>query len=93
LRDTPRLKVHDTYVSEGASGCVITSANDGTHKAESLHYSGQALDFRTHGLREKGIDPASLVAVIAATLGPDFDVLLEDPSTINEHIHVEWQEE
>lgn len=67
--------------------CVITSANDSTHSEKSLHYSGNALDFRT-----KTIGPlkATIVAEIKAALGPDFDVILEGLGTDNEHLHVEY---
>ena len=36
---------------EFAVDCVVTSAVDGQHFETSLHYAGQALDFRTRDLR------------------------------------------
>jgi hypothetical protein len=66
---------------------VITSANDSQHMAESLHYRGAALDFRTkHTGRSKAI--ADAVQKVLAPLG--FDVLLEDAGGENEHLHVEY---
>jgi len=67
---------------------VITSVTDGTHSANSLHYSGRAFDMRTKPA------PGDLVVRyrdrLRATLGSEFDVVLEGQGTPNEHIHVEW---
>lgn len=55
--------------------CVITSGTDGKHKAGSLHYAGQALDFRTRNLA------ADLKVKIATEcrerLGADYDFVVE----------------
>lgn len=67
---------------------VVTSANDATHSAHSLHYSGRALDFRTKHAAGvmKGIYQATL-----KTLFPlGFDVIWEDQGKDNEHLHVEY---
>jgi len=66
---------------------IITSGNDSQHMAESLHYKGAALDFRTkHTGRSKAIADA-----VKKILGPlEFDVILEDFGGENEHLHVEW---
>ncbi len=66
---------------------TVTSANDSTHSAGSLHYSGCALDFRTHDFEG---DRAALVLELRDALGSEFDVVLESAGTDNEHIHVEW---
>ena len=63
---------------------VITSANDSKHMATSLHYSGCAVDLRTHyfadNIRRRVADE------IKERLGIDFDVILEkDP------LHIEYQ--
>lgn len=63
--------------------CWITSARDGKHKKDSLHYVGFALDFRT-----KDIQPNALPDFedeVKRALGPQFDVVLEV-----DHLHVEW---
>jgi len=63
--------------------CTITSCKDGKHKDDSLHYEGNACDFRTRDI------PANLVPLIVdqvkRKLGPDFDVILEAT-----HLHVEY---
>ncbi|MEM6936942.1 MAG: hypothetical protein AAF552_10840 [Pseudomonadota bacterium] len=67
---------------------VITSANDGHHSKKSLHYRGQALDFRT---QQQDI-PEHISQLIAGELrdclGDEFDVLWKET-----HIHVEYDPE
>jgi len=61
---------------------VITSVVEGQHRRGSLHYVGQAVDFR---LPRKAA--ASVIAsTLANRLGADYDVILEPT-----HIHVEFQ--
>ena len=67
--------------------CVITAACDGKHLTNSLHYKGLALDFRIKHVIS--IDKPRLIKDIKDALGQDFDVLLEDAGTPNEHAHVE----
>jgi len=65
------------------SRLVITSLNDGKHSKTSLHYSGQAADFRIWA-----IDSHQLADELSKALGnnPDYDVVVE-----KDHIHLEWQ--
>lgn len=63
--------------------CVITSCSDGKHGPNSLHYSGNALDLRTHHLRSEQVHPVFIK--IKEALGQQFDVVLE-----GDHIHVEF---
>ena len=65
---------------------TITSLNDGAHSEKSLHYKGHALDFRT---RDFTGDKHALISLIRASLGENFDVLLEDEGGPNEHGHAE----
>jgi hypothetical protein len=68
---------------------IITSARDSTHSANSLHYAGRAID-----LRSQHLSPSYKQLVLSQlkiTLGRDWDVLLEDPGTTNEHYHLEYQ--
>ena len=62
---------------------VVTSGIDGTHMKGSLHYTGQAFDFRTQGIAQGDILP--LVAHLTEALGNEFDVVLE-----RDHIHIEF---
>ena len=71
----------------GETPLVITSANDGTHKPDSFHYAGRAVDLRSKTLPRASRDRA--VAQLRNALGTEFDVLLEDPGGANEHVHVE----
>lgn len=80
--------VNELYKKRGLE-CVVTSANDSKHMKGSLHYVGQALDFRTHYQALNGLE-IGLRNEIKECLGPDFDVVLEGVATPNEHIHIEW---
>ncbi len=65
---------------------VITSAADGVHGRNSLHYVGFAVDLRIWNvpseLRQAWRD------AIASACGPQFDVLLKA-----DHMHIEFQPE
>lgn len=72
-------------VSKRVAGrpAIVTSARDGEHSANSLHYKGKAIDLRTKDL-QRGV--ASLYAAeLQRILGSDYDVVLEST-----HIHVEY---
>lgn len=73
----------DVYREKVGLPCVITSASDGKHGPNSLHYSGKALDLRTNSLRPDQIHPVYLA--LKTALGEQFDVVLE-----SDHIHVEF---
>jgi hypothetical protein len=75
-------------VVEGVFGhfgyeAIITSGRDGKHRAGSLHYLGRALDFRTRHVISH--HKTQIVDSLAARLGPDYDVVLEET-----HLHVEY---
>jgi len=59
---------------------VITSTYEGTHGEGSLHYSNDAYD-----VREPLKNSASAVMQLKASLGSDYDVVLEA-----DHIHIEY---
>lgn len=80
------LIIHDLYAHYGVE-LVVTSANDSQHKSDSFHYAGQAVDLRTKTFQQS---KALLVAQIKEAVGPDFDVLLENEGTDNEHLHIEY---
>jgi hypothetical protein len=62
---------------------TITSGTDGKHMADSLHYSGNAIDLRCRDINP-GMMPAYLAA-LKERLGPEFDIVLEE-----DHVHVEY---
>ena len=81
------MLVEQAFAAAGAE-CIVTSINDGQHKADSFHSRGLAAD-----LRIKHIHPdqkAAVVAHITDLLGPEWDVLWESQGLANEHIHLEW---
>ena len=63
--------------------CTITSASDGRHGPNSLHYSGNALDLRTRDIKAE--DQPVVHQALRSALGGQFDVVLE-----KDHIHVEF---
>ena len=63
---------------------VITSLNDSTHSATSLHYAGAAVDIRTRHLALG--EPEQIRDYIDERLPTDYDVILEA-----DHIHIEYQ--
>lgn len=82
---------------------VCTSCMDSNHGTKSLHYAGAALDIRTKTLADLN-EKEKFASTVAKCLnasetsrsdkliiwrGPEWDVLLEDISTENEHLHVE----
>lgn len=72
----------DVYAAHGYE-LTITSVNDSTHGAKSLHYSGLAIDLRTRDVQQA--DWQTIVEEIKTRLGTEFDVILE-----SDHIHIEW---
>lgn len=84
------LGVADTvYSTIAGHGIFITSGNDSKHRSDSKHYSGNAVDIRTHGLSETQKD--SIFNQLKSELyGRGFDVLLEYRGTAQEHIHIEY---
>jgi hypothetical protein len=82
------VAVNDIFWSLGLE-CVITSIDDSVHSANSLHYKGLAIDFRTHYAQLNGKEQ-ELCNSVKHALGPEFDVVLEGLGTPNEHLHVEY---
>ncbi len=62
---------------------VVTSMNDSVHMRGSLHYSDQAVDFRTHDLSHDVVREWAKVA--SRRLGPAYQLIIE-----KDHLHVEF---
>jgi hypothetical protein len=76
--------VKDAFALRGRD-CVITGGLEGVHTKGSEHYVGHALDWRTHHI--PATEAEDIRDEVAAALGADFDVLLEENPV---HLHVEW---
>lgn len=63
---------------------TITSAMDGTHVANSKHYSGDALDFRIWESDSRGVTN-NILQEMKYYLGSDYYLQLE-----SDHIHVQY---
>ncbi len=61
---------------------TITSANDGKHMTNSLHYKNKAVDLRTRDMKNAKVCGWK----IKQYLGKDFDVILE-----KDHLHIEYE--
>ena len=72
-------EIWDDYGQEA----VITAGRDGTHKKNSLHYSGKALDFRIRYFADELHE--EIAERLSEELGDAFDVVLHST-----HIHVEY---
>ena len=83
--------VNEQYIYNGVFECWITSGSDGIHKPTSLHYKGQALDFRLHNvpvlIRSEVIE--KIKAALLHGQG-QYEVYHESVGTDNEHLHVEY---
>jgi hypothetical protein len=83
------LLIVDGCFSELGYECIITSAVDGKHMADSKHYEGLALDFRTKHVDSWKLD--ELLTLVSVRLGDqDFDWLMEARDGPNQHLHVEF---
>jgi hypothetical protein len=69
------------YIEGEAYEMTITSAKDGVHMKNSLHYSGNAIDIRSRDMR----NPNTTKNTIKTALGAKFDVIYEI-----DHIHIEY---
>ena len=77
------LAAYDVLGPTRDEGCVITSAVEGKHGPDSLHYEGLALDFRTRHLPH--VTQVALASELRSRLGEQYDVVLEE-----DHLHVEF---
>ena len=68
---------------------TITSGTDGSHRSNSKHYSGEALDIRTKNFPTRRAKQEFITAVLLR-LGPDYEMFLESEGKPQEHVHVEF---
>lgn len=80
--------IKDIFLANNAA-CIVTSANDSTHGAQSLHYKGKALDLRMKHIRDD-LAKLAIVKKVKESLGPQFDVVYESAGLDNEHLHIEF---
>lgn len=69
---------------------ILTHALDGVHSRASIHYMGGAEDLVFVGEVTAEVK-VKIHEEFVASVGQDFDILLEDAGKPNEHIHVEFQ--
>lgn len=81
------IVVNDIFKELGFE-CVITSANDGTHGANSFHYKDGAIDIRTKHLPNTAMKE-KILTLIKGRLNQNYDVLLEHLGQEQEHFHIE----
>jgi len=67
---------------------IITSLLDGKHSKNSLHYSGNAVDYRSKHIKSYR-EKQEILKILQFRLGSDYDIILEGVGTTNEHYHVE----
>jgi hypothetical protein len=75
------------------SELVITSGSEGgpqdhVHAPSSRHYTGEAIDIRTHNFPSR-LAATEFYSALKRQLGHDFTVLFEFPGAPSEHIHVQ----
>ena len=73
-------------------GAVMTigHALDGVHARASIHYAGGAEDLSFASTLDLLVRQ-QIYEEWKHSIGPDFDVLFEDPDGPNEHLHCEFQ--
>lgn len=90
-------KCAEVHRAFGSEELTVTSATDGKHSKNSLHYSGRAIDLRFWDYVQKWtetptgweaeLDPKyyQLIRTLREELGGEYDVVIE-----GDHLHVEW---
>ena len=76
-----RNRIHGFYKQYFSEDLYITSIRDGNHSAGSLHYRGDAEDYR---YPSRPMEPEDMDA-LRSLLGKDYDIVFHDS-----HIHVEY---
>jgi len=76
------ITIAEQVYAEYGKELVWTSANDARHSVTSLHYNGDAGDFRIYD----DVDMVSVRNEIKRRLNIDYDIILE-----GNHLHIEFQ--
>ena len=86
------MVANEVYAEHGAN-CVITSLDDGQHRATSDHYQGRAADLRVKNLSEgqAGEIYDELYYRLTDSLGPEYLVLFESRGEPQAHIHLAYR--
>lgn len=93
---SPQMSMVPCILQNFIGEVIVTVGEEGVHKTNSKHYSGNALDFRTKHLSSYASPPArvdmlqAIARKLKTSLGPDYDVVLENINELNEHLHVEY---
>lgn len=64
---------------------VITSALDGVHMDHSLHYSGEAVDIRTHGISAAQLE--AIIKLVKPVFHANVQFVIEA-----DHLHIEYDQ-
>lgn len=71
--------IDQAFIRSTGAEAVLTSTNEGTHMAGSLHYANLAVDIR------RPAEPARILKELQADLGEEFDIVVEA-----DHFHIEY---
>ena len=84
------LQIMDSLSDRHKLDLEVSHIIDGIHTRASIHYIGGAPDviFKSPATTDRKL---AYVAALKASVGPDFDIILEDLNLPNEHIHGEYQ--
>ena len=72
----------------GVTDLTITSVNDGVHKVNSLHYTGNALDIRSKTMPDLIVQ--HLRDAFLVVHNDQYQLLWESQGTDNVHLHLEY---
>jgi hypothetical protein len=103
IRIGPRARIHGIRPELGFANLVlygilakydaimtIGHALDGTHARASIHYAGGAEDLSFASELELDVK-RQIIEEWQQSVGPDFDIIFEDPGGPKEHAHAEFQ--
>ncbi len=72
--------VDKIYIEESGEEAIVSSTDEGNHSPSSLHYKGDAVDFR---LAKKNMQKIRIR--LKKELGIDYDIIIE-----GNHLHCEF---